>query len=269
MIKALKKILSYYRLSFVFDLKANLAYPTTFWMTSLSVPLWVLVQALFIETIYGQTENFLGYTKYENYVLFGTYKLVQSIAYFFFYVRLWDLKDKIRGSSDWSLDMMLLKPIDSQLFATTGKFWLGSLSSLFVGVAIIAYGLLQEPHRIHVINLITYLWIVLMGVFLLYFIFLFIQTSIFWLEYMDVGESLWVTFQDFGMYPKHVYQGGLGLFLNILIPITLMGSIPVDFLFGRMPLWAIFSYSLVILILFLLTRMYWLYSIKKYASFSS
>ncbi len=266
---SIKSILKYWKLSFIFDLKANFAYPTTFWMTFLTVPMWAVTQILFIETIYGQTGNFLGYTKYENYVLFGTCKLVQSIAVFLFYVRLEDLAEKIRGQSDWSLDMMLLKPIDSQLFVTTGKYWLGSLSSMAVGAALIVYGYAHEPHLITLLSVLGYVGIMALAVVFLYVIFLFIQTLLFYTDYLQVGESLWITFHEYGQYPRQLYQGGVGIIFNIIIPITLMGSVPVEILYGKMPLPMILVYTLVVGILFLLSRLFWLHSLKRYASSSS
>ena len=265
----LKRLANYYGISFAMDLKANIAYPTTFWFAVTTIPLWGLLQILLIETIYGQTSQFLGYTKYENYVLFGTWKLVQSLASFFFFVRLEDLGDKVRGTSDWSLDMMLLKPLDSQLFATTGKYWLGAISSIMVGVGLIAYGLVHEPHVMSIVQIVVYLLTVLLGTFLLYLIYLFIQTWLFWFEYLEVGESLWFTLHDFGEYPRQLYQGGLGILLNIVVPITLMAAVPVELLFGRMPLYMLGFYGLIVAILFSLTRWFWQFSIKKYSSFSS
>lgn len=265
----IRRLFNYYKQGFICDIKANIAYPTTFWFAALTIPLWILIQILFIETIYGQTHSFLGYTKYENYALFGTFKLVQSIASFLFFVRLEDLAQKIRGTSDWSLDMMLLKPIDSQVFATTGKFWFGSLSSMAAGIGMIAYGLTHEAHIIPASAMVMYGLAVLLGVFFLYLLFLFIQTWLFWFEYLQIGESLWFTFQAFGQYPRGLYGGWLGVVLNIVIPITLMASVPVEFLFGRIPVVNMALYGLIVMILFYLTRQFWLYSIKKYSSFSS
>jgi ABC-2 type transport system permease protein len=269
MLDKMKRIYRYFAISFVMDLKSNIAYPSTFWFAVTTIPLWGLLQILLIEMIYGQTNSFLGYTKYENYVLFGTWQLVQSLAIFFFSVRLEDLSEKVRGTSDWSLDMMLLKPLDSQLFATTGKYWLGVTSSIMVGIGLIVYGLIHEPHAISIIQIITYLWTMGLGIFLLYLIYLFIQTWLFWFEYLEVGESLWFAFQSFGEYPRQLYHGGLGIVLNIVIPITLMASVPVELLFGKMPLYMLGVYTLIVAILFGLTRWFWQYSIKKYSSFSS
>lgn len=269
MLTQLKKLWGYYKLGFIFDVKSNIAYPTTFWFAFITIPLWALIQVLFIETIYGLTDNFLGYTRFDNYVLFGTFKLVQSVAAIFFFVRLEDLADKIRGTSDWSLDTMLLKPIDSQVFATTGKYWFGSISSMMAGMGMVAYGLNHSVHVIGLVEIVSYIMAVLLGVFFLYLLFLFIQTWLFWFEYLQIGESLWFTSHAFGQYPRSMYTGWAGTFFNIVFPITLMASVPVEFLFGKIPLVTMGMYIVIIGVLFYLTRQFWQYSIKKYSSFSS
>ncbi|PIR98901.1 hypothetical protein COT87_02420 [Candidatus Collierbacteria bacterium CG10_big_fil_rev_8_21_14_0_10_44_9] len=267
--RLLKSLFLMYRLNFKLDLKSLMAYPATFWFAIITIPLWSLLQIMFIETIYGQVDNFLGYTKYENYVLFGTYKLVQSLAVIFFMVQLEELTERIRGNDTWSLDMMLLKPIDSQIFATTGRYWFGSISSMMVGVGMIIYGLVRDPHMMSMGNIVVYGLSVLLAVVLFYFLYLFIQTWLFWVEYLKVGGSLWFTIQDLGQYPRRLYQGWMGILLNIVFPITLAAAVPVDFLFGRMPWYHLGIFIVSVGVIGYLTRLFWQYSIKKYSSFSS
>jgi ABC-2 type transport system permease protein len=269
MLGKIKKLARYYGTGFVLDIKANIAYPTTFLFAFFTIPLWVFIQILLIETIYGLTDNFLGYTKYENYVLFGTFKIVQSLASLLFFVRLEDLSAKIRGTSDWSLDMMLLKPLDSQIFATTGKYWFGSISSALAGFALVWYGLANEPHTIYLTQVLGYSYLVLLGMIFLYLLYLFIQTWLFWLEYLQIGEALWFTTHAFGQYPRQMYTGFSNIFFNIVFPITLMASLPVEYLFGKIGISTLAMYTGIIAILFWLTRVFWQYSIKKYSSFSS
>lgn len=265
----LRSILLLYKLNFKLDLKSLIAYPATFWFAATTIPFWSLIQIMFIETIYGQVDNFLGYTKYENYVLFGTYKLVQSIAVIFFMVQLEELTERIRGNDTWSLDMMLLKPIDSQIFATMGRYWFGSISSVMVGVSMIGYGLIHDPHIMSLGNVLTYFTSIFLAVILFYCIYLFIQTWLFWVEYLQVGEQLWFTIQDLGQYPRKLYQGGMGTLLNIVFPITLAAAVPVEFLFGKIPWYHMGTFVVSVVTIGYLTRRFWQYSIKKYSSFSS
>ncbi|KKU89144.1 MAG: hypothetical protein UY18_C0003G0031 [Microgenomates group bacterium GW2011_GWF2_47_9] len=265
----LGRLARYYWCSLKADLKATIAYPSSFWMAFLSIPLWALVQIAFIETIYGQTGDFVGFSKYETYALYGTYKIVQSLTVIFFYVRLYDLAEKIRGSSDWSLDMMLLKPIDSQLFVTTGRFWLGSISSLVVGGAIFWYGLSKEVHVFSALQIFMYLFVILLAVVFLYTLYLIVQTCMFWLDYTQAGEYLWTFYQHFAKYPRAIYHGGVGMLVNVLLPITIMASLPLEYLLGRVGVSEAVYAFLAVAGLFVFGRWFWLRSIKNYSSFGS
>lgn len=264
-----KKLALYYTKSLKYDIKAVVAYPASFWMAAFSIPLWALVQIAFIETIYGQTDSLLGYSKYESYLMYGTYKIVQSLAVIVGYVRLWDLGEKIRGMSDWSLDMMLTKPIDSQIYATTGRYWLPSISSLLVGMGMVGYALAKLGYQIAPVNWLLWGAVVVVATVFLYVLYLVIQTSMFWWDYSQVGERLWTSFQDFGKYPRQMYPGVWGYLLNVAVPITLMGSVPVDYLLGRIPITNLLVGVAGVGVLFYLARLFWLRSLREYSSFSS
>jgi ABC-2 type transport system permease protein len=269
MISFLKSAARMYKIMFPLELKSLMAYPETFWFAFTTIPLWSLLQILFIETIYGQVDSFLGYTRMENYILFGTFKIVQSLAVILFMVQLDDFTDRVRGQDFWSFDMMLLKPIDSQIFTTMGRIWFGSISALSVGVGMVVYGFAHEPHMLSAINWLVYILCIFLSAVFFYILYFFIQTWLFWFEYLQVGETLWFTVQSIGEYPRRLYQGGLGLFFNIAIPITLAAAVPTELLLGKMPWYQLGGYVLIVGILFYLTRLFWKYSIKKYSSFSS
>lgn len=265
----MKRLLHYLGISFVFDLKRHMAYPNAFIIAFFVLPFWSLVQLLFLEVIFGQTNMFLGYSKYEAYVLFGTYRLASNFGYFIFVGRIYELKSLIRGTGHETFDSILTKPIDSQLYVSLGRYGFGDISQLLVGVALLFYGLYKEPHTFTIFNIIAYILLVLCGIVLLYCLYLSFRSLIFWFQEFEVSEGFYETYRNFGKYPSQLYTGVLGLIFNLLIPITLTAGIPVDFLFGKVPWYMLFVYIGIITLLFIATRFFWLTSIKKYSSFSS
>lgn len=251
------------------DLKHLIAYPASFWLTSFTIPLYSLLQIVFIETIFAQTNNLLGYTKYQGYILMGTFRIVQSLAYLVFYNRLQEFRHLLRGDGQETFDMALIKPINTLLYTTLGKYNFGNIVTFLVGVLIVNYGLAHETITANTFSLPGYIALILMGVFLVYITFLLLQTLLFWLTDSQVLESLWESYQDFGQYPTRLYQGGFNLLFNFVLPITLMGAIPTDYLLGRLPIYWLGIYGLIILFLFLFAKWFWDVSIKRYSSFSS
>lgn len=261
--------LRFLRLSFIQELKKTLAYPTTFWIIVLIIPLNSLIQIIFLESIYSFTSNFIGYSKYEAYVLFGTYTIVQSLGHFAFYNRLSELGNLIRGGSQETLDLALIKPIDSQVFATLGKFNFGNIAPFFVAVFVVWHGLSSQPQLLNIFNIGSYLLLTIMGVMIFYLSFLFISTFLFWQPDLQMTEDLWESVQSFGQYPPNLYHGLVGIIFNFVIPITLMAGIPTNFLFAKTSAPLLILYLAIMVFLFYLTRLFWMIAIKKYSSSSS
>lgn len=265
----MNNILTYLKRVFILELKRTIAYPTSFWIVVFTIPLYSLIQIVFLETIYSQTNNFIGYSKYEGYVLFGTFTIVQTIGHMFLYNRLSELKGLIRGGAQESFDSALTKPIDAQIFTTIGKFNFGNIAPFFVAVFIVLYGLWHEPHLLSILSIFSYILVVIMGIIIFYLSFLFISTFLFWFPELQMTEALWESFLAFGQYPSGLYHGIAGVIFNLVIPITLMASIPVEFLLGKKPPQMFLLYAAMIMVLFLLTRLFWNVATKRYSSFSS
>lgn len=255
--------------TFRMDMKRIIAYPISFWLVVFTVPFWSVVQIIFLTSIFLHTNNYFGYTIYEAYIFIGTFRIVQSIAYFFFYSRLIQLNELIRGSSGETFDIVLTRPIDSQLYGTVGRYALGNIGPFLIGIGIVIFGFSHVSIHVSTLEFLSYIIVLFLGAFLIYLIFLFFQTFLFWSPELRVTESLWDSYQELGQYPSSLYTGAIGILVNLIIPITLMAAIPTNILFGKIPLPTLFVYIIVLIILFFLTRIFWKFSISKYSSFSS
>lgn len=265
----MRDVIIYLKRTLILELKETIAYQASFWMVIFTIPLHVLVQIIFLETIYLQTSNFAGYTKYEAYILFGTFMMVQAIGHIFFYNRLGKLKELVRGDGQESFDLALTKPIDAQIFATLGRFSFGNIAPFLITVFMIVYGMMHASKMLGVLNLATYIFVMLMGVLIYYLILLFISTFLFWFPELQMADALWWAVAGFGQYPSHLYRGVAGVLLNVVMPITLMASIPVEFLLGRHSFPMLLVYAIIMILLFLLTRLFWQTAIKKYSGSGS
>lgn len=265
----MKNFLIYLKRTFLLEIKKTIAYPASFWIDVLTIPLFVSVQIMFIESIFTQTNDFLGYTKYQAYILFGTYNFIHASGHVFFYNRLAELKWMIRGDAQESFDSALIKPMDSQIFSTLGRFSYGDLGQYFLNLAVIFYGISHQGDVLNIFNIVNYVLLVCMGIFTFYLLYFFMSTFLFYYPQLQVTEDLFEELSKLGQYPSSLYKGFTGILVNIAVPLTLLGSIPVEALFGKTSSYALGIYAVVLFILFLLTRTFWKYSVNKYSSFSS
>ena len=167
----MNNLLRYYKRSFILEVKKTIIYPFSFWIIALIWPVYSLFQIIFLETIYSQTNSFVGYSKYEAYVLFGTFTFVQTLGHLFFYRRLTEFAGLIRGNARESFDIALTKPIDAQIFTTTGRFNFGNITAALVGLVVVFYGLSHESHDLDIINFITYSAMIPLGILIYYIIY--------------------------------------------------------------------------------------------------
>jgi ABC-2 type transport system permease protein len=267
--KTLKDIYTYTKVSIRMDAKRITAYPASFWLVFFTIPFFSVVQIAFVESIYGQTSSFAGYTKYEAYLMFGTFRIVQGLLFLLFYNRLSDLKLLIRGEGEETFDSVLIKPIDSQLYATFGRYNLGNISSLVVGMLIVIYAVTKGSIELHFFNFVVYILLMMLGVFAMYLIFLIMSTFHFWFTISESAEDIWSSSQSFGQYPPNLYKGAVGVIFNILIPVTLMAGVPVNILLGKVSFSIFLFYFAVVAILFYISRQFWKFAVKQYSSSSS
>ena len=265
----MNNLFAYLKRTFLLEIKKTIAYPASFWIDVLTIPLFVSVQIMFLESIFTQTNDFLGYTKYQAYVLFGTYNFIHASGHVFFTNRLAELKWMIRGDAQESFDSALIKPMDSQIFATLGRFSFGDLGQYILNLAIIFYGISHQGDVLNMYHIVTYAVLIGMGVFTFYLTYLFMSTLLFYYPQLQVTEDLWEEFSKLGQYPSGLYKGFMGILVNIIVPLTLLGSIPVEALFGKTSSYVLVIYAIILSLLFILTRAFWKYSINKYSSFSS
>jgi len=251
------------------DIKRVMISPVTFWMVFLIVPLYSLLQILFLETVFTHTNSFLGYSKYEGYVLMGTYRIVQAMGFFFFVGRLSELKNLLRGTDHETFDTVLTKPIDSQLYGTMGKYMLGNIGPFFIGILITVYGMIHLDYVPTAGGIISYIFLAFLGTLVMYFSLFILQMLLFWSPELQFTEAIWDNAQQFGKYPSALYQGGIGILVNLMFPITLMAAIPSEFLFGKIPAYMLLTYTGSIFVLFIITRLVWKFALQRYASFSS
>lgn len=265
----MRTIFTYLKRSLILELKKTIVYPYSFWIVMIVIPFYSAIQIIFLESIYAHTTNFVGYTKYEAYVLFGTYSIVQTLGHMLVYSRLTELKGLIRGDAQESFDIALTKPIDSQIYATLGRFNFGNIGPVSVGIFIVCYGLAHGTYAVTFMNLISYFAVVCLGLAMFYFTFLSLSTLLFKFPEMQMTEALWSVVMTFGQYSTDLYRGPVGVLLNIIIPVTLMASVPSNFLLGRLSATTFVMYFGIIVLLFFGSRYLWNRSVKQYSSFSS
>ncbi|NTU72838.1 hypothetical protein HGB07_01540 [Candidatus Roizmanbacteria bacterium] len=265
----MKQAIHYWVGTLRLELKKLFVYRGSFWIFFITQPFWSLTQVFMIESMFGQTNNIAGYNRFNMYILLGTYRIIGSLGFVFVFSRLIQLPNLVRGTDPESLDVLLTKPIDSQVVATTGSYFFGAISSTLLGFIFLGYGITHLREPIVMWNVFAYICLLVIGLMLYYITLLFFRTLVFWFEELYATRELWESLNKISTYPSRLFTGPVGIFFNLVLPIGLAGAIPAEMLTGKIEPIMLLYYCIVVTIFFYLSRKFWQISIKRYSSFSS
>jgi ABC-2 type transport system permease protein len=165
------------------------------------------------------------------------------------------------------LDLILIRPVDAQLFATLRWMEPAELGRVLSGAAMVAVGLHLadlEPDAGLVVQAVAWAAIGFVGFSLLW---ANLAYSAFWFESADPINEIAAQLREAGKYPISYFTGAARLVLMTLAPAGLVAAVPVETLTG--------TASPLLLALpalaagLLLTKFHWHLASRRYSSASS
>ena len=254
---------------FRYSLSRDMEYKTNF------------IGSLFVDTIYYITWYYFFEVIYSKTTMLGNFDresiLVFLIATFFvdtLFMMLFDgagyLREHIRTGS---LDFILLRPVNSQFLISFRYIRSYAIVSLLI-LSIILYNILItfHPDSLNILNISLFFISLLMGV-LIWYCFEFIIASLTF-YFRDFRTGGWLTHEvlKFSMRPDTIYTGLTRKILFSIIPMALVASVPSRLLlsgFTPQNQKYMLAQIIVVLILFMLTRIFWKVGLKQYESSQS
>lgn len=230
---------SYWRVFRTFvrnSLVRAMSFRVNFWLESISSMAWTLMNLGFFKIIFAHTDSIghnTGWGEEEFFVFLGTTWIITSLIQTFVMPNAQEFSELIRTGN---LDFALLKPIDTQFLISFPKMDWSNLSNLFVGLAVVFYGLWQlshqpDPIQINILTVLTYLIFVGCGLAILYSVMIALSATSIWLGRNQTLYTFWFYITNFYRQPMEIYQQGLwgwmlwGLF-TFIFPILLVVNVP-------------------------------------------
>tara|TARA_B100002052_G_C15882797_1_gene600182 strand:- start:3396 stop:4154 length:759 start_codon:yes stop_codon:yes gene_type:complete len=239
------------------------------------------IGSLFVDGIFYITWYYFFEVIYSKTKMLGDFDreaiLVFLIATFFvdtLFMMLFDgagyLKEHIRTGS---LDFILLRPVNSQ-FLISFRYIRSYTIISFIILLVILVNVLQlfHPNSLSIINLLLFFISLMLGVTIWYCIEFIMSCLTFYFRDFRTGGWLAHEIMKFSMRPDSIYTGLVRKILFTILPMALVASVP-----SRILLYGIntnnFKYLItqiiVVILLFILTRVFWNNGMKKYESAQS
>ena len=226
---------------------------------------WGLVSIFSMVLLTTKTSSIYGWNKNELMLIGGIFTIILGITHTLF-SRNFD-KFSLTINKGY-LDGILLRPLDSQFQISC--WYMNFTSALRIPIGFIfTLIILQQVHiSISLITYIMFLVFLILGVSVIYSTWFLVATIIIWYPNLSNLVGFLYNFNNLGRYPKDIITHTGNIFLFVLIPLTLVASVPVKLL-AHTSNWKDCVLLLTIAcVLFYVSRKFWQFALRFYTSAS-
>jgi ABC-2 type transport system permease protein len=229
--------------------------------------LWFVLQLSFIGVIYLHTDHIGSWTKWEVVMLLGASQFIQQIFTAFFLTNCTNLSELVRTGK---LDFMLLLPVNTRFLISLRQVDLGGFVNAASGLAVMAYAA-RQLHLPFSPGLLGGFFLLCVAGIVIHYSLMFLLTSVaFWT--VRAQGIVWGYYNLFNIsrMPDAAFRGFFKVFFSFAIPMLLVANVPVKLLTRHLgsPLEMAWLAGMAV-VCFLVSELFWRWSLKHYTSASS
>ncbi|MBI4261931.1 ABC-2 family transporter protein [Candidatus Uhrbacteria bacterium] len=259
----------YIRLALLFwkqSIIREMEFPKNFWFVVFTNGAHFATQLLFVEILFSHTSALAGWSKPSALVFLATWGIVTSILLLLCENSFVDFGDDVHSGQ---FDFHLLRPIDAQFIISIRRLTLSHIGEPFFYLCVLGVLVFKGMITLSLLGVAGYVLLLILAMIVGYHIWIAFTTAIFWTPYIDHFNFLFMTVASIARYPLEVYGVAARLVFLTVMPIGLMAALPAEFLLG-VGSWQGIVYAIVMtLIITVLTRIWWRFALRHYASASS
>lgn len=216
--------------------------------------------------VFGQTDNLGGWSRPELLAVMGVHILMGGIINTAIQPNMERLMTDIR---DGTLDFVLTKPEDAQVLISVREFRIWQAVDIVVGGVVLVVALAQVQTGIGLGAALIFGATLLLGAVMIYCFWLLVTTGAFWVVRMDELHELFEGLYQSGRWPVTIYPGWLRISLTFLVPIGFAVTVPAEALTGRLTVETLALAGGFALAVFLVTRWFWRFGLRRYSGASA
>lgn len=227
---------------------------------------WIVINLVTLELIFSQTDSLAGWGKTEAFLLFGTYRLIDSLYAMFVEPNLYNLIALVHTGD---LDLFLTKPLPARFYLSVRRWRFFGTPDLLVSLLIIFYSGNRLGLGLNLIKMPLFLLVIFSALVISVSIGTVVASLIFWFQgtknLYDIYESLLVA----ARVPVDVFRSPLRQVFTLIIPLAFLGTFPAqvfrDINALRLTGWAVLMAGLLLFV----SQLVWNRALRVYTSASS
>lgn len=239
-----------------------LEYRGNFWFWTIVSIMWTAFNFFFFDLIVGARGNIAGWNRGEMYVLLSTFTMLDAFTWSFFYH---NMQDYIASIFDGTMTLTLTRPISPQLLISIQDNSYTNVPRFFIGLGMLIITLQKYQIPVTVLGAIGFVMFLCLSLLFIYSTWFIVSTLSFWVDRLDNINELVPSTRRIWQVPKEVYTGVASTLFTVVLPFSLVASLPSEILLGKAAWSWLLYYAGFTVLLFYLSTVFFRISVRKYS----
>ncbi len=244
----------------------ELQYRLNFVVQLLQSILGVAAGLVGLAVVFAHTNNLGGWSRPQLLVVMGIFLMMNGITQAFIQP---SMNLLIADIQKGTLDFPLTKPVDAQVLVSVRSVDIWQAADSLIGLIIVIVGLVQQDVAVHLVDIVSFVLLMLMGTVTIYCFWLMLASTAFWLIKTDEMQELFQGLYRTGQYPVGIYPGWLRYGITFVVPLAFAITVPAEALTGRLEHLALVGAAGLTLALLVISRLLWRKGLQRYGGASS
>lgn len=249
---------------------ADLEYRLNLSIKIITDVIWYITQLSVFEVLFSHTTSISGWTAERTRIFMGVLFVTDAIYMLLFQENLDRMSDKVRRGD---LDLLLVKPINSQFMLSCQKMAPAYLGNIVIALCWLSWSLTRITPFISWHRLALLIITIPCSLVITYSLrFFFAATALIFTRAENINY-VWYQIYRLGTRPDTIYPPWLRYAVLTILPVGFIASVPARMILDPSDFWSDLgliagSIAMAALVLFLSTR-YWRVALRHYSSASS
>lgn len=258
----LKLILLFARLS----LQEAVAYRLDFVIHLLTALLQTGAELIGLWTIFSNTRSLAGWNQWQILALLGVFRAMSGTIAMLVAPNMRLIMEDVRSGT---LDFVLIKPINSQFYASARRVVIWHAFTIAMGILMAAVAGAKMAQAVSAGRAVLFLFMLAAGGVIIYSFWLALATCAFWFTRINNIEMVFWNVFEAGRYPVDIYQRGMRWVLTYIIPLAFLTTFPAQALIGKTEPANIAAALVVAVGAFAGSSWFWRYGLRHYSGASA
>lgn len=262
----MKRYLRLYVIFFRMAFAKLTAYRGNFFGSVLTSLGWAVFSVISMALLSGRSERVFGWSRAELLVLTGVYSIVVGLFHVLF-TRNFEQFSRIVHRGEF--DAMLLKPVDTQFLISCTVVNIASVPRVIAAAGFTGYLTMILRNSLSIQDSLQVVIVSIAGLLFLYTVWFGILLITVWQSHLFNLFDLLVHVTDTAKYPSEMYSELRYLLPLIVLPVSLVTTLPAKALLGKSDAGAIWGFIVLTIIFLVVTRVLWFRVLRFYRSTGS